>query len=190
MEQRQNNRENRERRDNRDRRDRDNRERRESNQPELQERLVAVNRVAKTVKGGRNFRFTALMVVGDGNGHVGVGSGKAAEIPEAIRKGVEAAKKNMITVARKGTTIPHEVKGRFGKGTVLLMPAEEGAGVIAGGSVRAVLEAAGIADIRTKSLGSSNPANAVKATIEGLKTLRTAEEIARIRGKSVEEILG
>jgi len=191
MEQRQNNRENRERRDNRDRRDRrDNRDRRESNQPELQEHLVFVNRVAKVTKGGTNYRFTALMVVGDGNGHVGVGSGKAAEVPEAIRKGVEAAKKNMITVSRKGTTIPHEVKGRFGKGSVLLMPAEEGAGVIAGGSVRAVLEAAGIADIRTKSLGSSTPANAVKATIEGLKNLRTAEEIARVRGKSVEEILG
>jgi len=157
---------------------------------DLQERLVAVNRVAKVVKGGRNFRFTALMVVGDENGHVGVGSGKAAEIPEAIRKGVEAAKKNMITVSMQNTTIPHEAKGKFGKGYVMLFPAEEGAGVIAGGPVRAVLELAGIKDIRTKSYGSNTPANCVKATIEGLKSLRSAEETARLRGKSVEEILG
>ena len=162
----------------------------DSSAPEMQERLVAVNRVAKTVKGGRNYRFTALMVVGDENGSVGVGSGKAAEIPDAIRKGAEAARKNMITVSREGTSIPHEVIGKFGKGSVLLMPAEEGSGVIAGGSVRAVLELAGIKDIRTKSLGSSNPANAVKATLEGLKQLRTAEQIARARGKSVEQIQG
>ena len=129
------------------------------------------------------------MVVGDENGHVGVGSGKAAEIPDAIRKGVEAARKNMITVAMSGTTIPHAAQGKFGRGYVLLFPAEEGAGVIAGGPVRAVLEMAGVRDIRTKSYGSSNPANTVKATIEGLKGLRTAEQVAKLRGKSVEEIL-
>lgn len=162
----------------------------DSSTPEIKERLVAINRVAKTVKGGRNFRFTALMVVGDENGHIGVGSGKAAEIPEAIRKGVEAAKKNMVEVSREGTTIPHETIGKFGTGSVLLMPAEEGTGVIAGGAVRPVLELAGIQDIRTKSRGSNNPANIVKATIEGLKQLRTAEQIARVRGKSVDQILG
>lgn len=157
---------------------------------DLKEKLVSINRVAKVVKGGRNFRFTALMVVGDGNGHVGVGSGKAAEIPEAIRKGVEAAKRSMITVPTVGTTIPHEVKGRFGRGYVLLFPAEEGAGVIAGGPVRAVMEMAGVKDVRTKSYGSSNPANCVKAAMEGLRSLRTAEEVARLRGKTVEEIMG
>ena len=162
----------------------------DSSTPEIKERLVAINRVAKTVKGGRNFRFTALMVVGDENGHVGVGMGKAAEIPEAVRKGVEDAKRHMIEIPLVGTSIPHAVQGRFGKGSVLLMPAEEGSGVIAGGAVRAVLELAGIQDIRTKSLGSSNPANTVKATLEGLKQLRTAEQIARARGKSVESILG
>ena len=156
---------------------------------EMQERLVFINRVAKVVKGGRNFRFTALMVVGDGNGRVGVGSGKAAEIPEAVRKGIEAAKRNMITVPIEGTSIPHRSLGKFGSGQVLLLPAEEGSGVIAGGPVRAVLEMAGIKDIRTKSQGSNNPANCVKATIEGLKQLRTASQVAKLRGKSVDEIL-
>ena len=157
---------------------------------ELQEKLVAVNRVAKVVKGGRNFRFTALMVVGDGNGTVGLGHGKAAEIPEAIRKATEDAKRHLITIPLKGTSIPHEVKGRFGKGLVLLLPAEEGTGVIAGGPVRAVLEMAGVKDVRTKSYGSNNPANCAKATIEGLASLRSAEHVAKLRGKSVAEILG
>ncbi len=168
------------------RRDRD----RDREPQEFQERLVAVNRVAKVVKGGRNFRFTALMVVGDGKGRVGIGQGKAAEIPEAIRKGVEDAKKNLRTVALNGTTIPHEVKGKFGKGMVLMFPAEEGTGVIAGGSVRALLELAGVKNIRTKSYGSNNPINVVKAALEGLASLRTAEEVARLRGKTVEQILG
>lgn len=157
---------------------------------DLQERLVAVNRVAKVVKGGRNFRFSALMVVGDGNGHVGVGMGKAAEIPEAIRKGVEDAKRHMIKVAMHGTSIPHAVEGYFGRGHIRMLPAEEGTGVIAGGPARAVLELAGIKDIRTKSYGSSNPANCAKATINGLAQLRTAEQVARLRGKTVDEILG
>lgn len=156
---------------------------------EMQERLVFINRVSKVVKGGRNFRFTALMVVGDGKGKVGVGSGKATEIPEAVRKGVEKAKRNMITVPIEGTSIPHKTIGKFGSGQVLLLPAEEGSGVIAGGPVRAVLEMVGIKDIRTKSQGSNNPANCVKATIEGLKQLRTASQVAKLRGKSVEEIL-
>ena len=169
-----------------DRRDRD----RDSANQEFQERLVAVNRVAKVVKGGRNFRFTALMVVGDGKGRIGIGHGKAAEIPEAIRKGVEDAKKNICTVSLSGSTIPHEVKGKFSKGLVLMFPAEEGTGVIAGGAVRAVLEMAGIKNIRTKSYGSNNPINSVKAALEGLKMLRTAEDVARLRGKTVEEILG
>ncbi len=157
---------------------------------DLKEKLVNINRVAKVVKGGRNFRFAALVVVGDENGHVGVGSGKAAEIPEAIRKATEDAKRHLITVPLMGSTIPHEVKGRFGKGLVLLLPAEEGTGVIAGGPVRAVLEMAGVKDIRTKSYGSNNPANCVKATIEGLKLLKTAEQVAKLRGKTVAEILG
>ena len=157
---------------------------------EFKEKLVAVNRVSKTVKGGRNMRFSALMVVGDGKGRVGCGMGKAVEIPEAIRKGTEDAKKAMINVPIAGTTIPHEVVGVFGTGRVKLIPAPEGTGVIAGGPVRAVLEMVGIKDIRTKSYGSNNPANCVKATLDGLSQLRTAEEIARLRGKTVEEILG
>ncbi|HWR20193.1 MAG TPA: 30S ribosomal protein S5 [Clostridia bacterium] len=157
---------------------------------DLKEKLVSINRVAKVVKGGRNFRFSALMVVGDGNGRVGVGMGKATEIPEAVRKGVEDAKRHMVEVPVVGTTIPHAVEGKFGKGHVRMLPAEEGTGVIAGGPVRAVLEAVGIKDIRTKSYGSNNPANCVKATLDGLTQLRTAEQIARLRGKTVEEILG
>ncbi|MEA4971088.1 MAG: 30S ribosomal protein S5 [Candidatus Pelethousia sp.] len=157
---------------------------------DLKERLVSINRVAKVVKGGRNFRFSALMVVGDENGHVGVGMGKAAEIPEAVRKGVEDAKRHMIEVSLVGTSIPHAVEGKFGKGHVRMLPAEEGTGVIAGGPARAVLEMVGVKDIRTKSYGSNNPANCVKATIDGLTQLRTAEEIAKLRGKTVEEILG
>ena len=157
---------------------------------ELTEKLVSLNRVSKTVKGGRIARFAALMVVGDGNGHVGVGLGKAAEVPEAIRKGIEDAKKNMITVSLKGTTIPHEVIGVFGAGKVLLKPAALGTGIIAGGKVRAVLEAAGISNIRAKCLRSNNPTNVVKATIEGLRELRTAEEVAKIRDISVEQVKG
>ena len=155
---------------------------------DLKEKLVAVNRVAKTVKGGRNMRFSALVVVGDENGHVGCGMGKAAEIPEAIRKAVESAKRQMIEVPTKGTTIPHEVIGKFGKGQVLMMPAQEGTGVLAGGHARAVLELAGVKDIRTKSYGSNNPINCVKATIEGLKQLKTAAQVARLRGVSLEEL--
>ena len=155
---------------------------------ELQERLVAVNRVSKTVKGGRIARFAALMVVGDGNGHVGYGLGKAAEVPDAIRKGIEDAKKNMIEVSLKGSTIPHEVLGIYGAGKVLLKPAAPGTGVIAGGAVRAVVEKAGIGNIRTKCLRSNNPVNVIKATFEGLKSLRTAEEVAAMRGISVENV--
>jgi len=157
---------------------------------EFKERLVSINRVAKVVKGGKNFRFTALMVVGNEKGKVGVGLGKAAEIPEAVRKGVEDAKRHMIEVPIVGTSIPHAVEGKFGKGHVRMLPAEEGAGVIAGGPARAVLEMAGVRDIRTKSYGSNNPGNCVKATIDGLSQLRTAEQIAKLRGKTVEEILG
>ena len=155
---------------------------------DLREQLVALNRVSKTVKGGRIARFAAIMVVGDGNGHVGVGLGKAAEVPEAIRKGIEDAKKNMITVSLKGTTIPHEVIGEFGAGKVLLKPAAPGTGIIAGGKVRAVLELAGIHNIRAKCLRSNNPTNVVKATIAGLEALRTAEEVAKIRDISVEQV--
>ena len=149
---------------------------------DLQEKLVALNRVSKTVKGGRIARFTAIMVVGDGNGHVGYGLGKAAEVPDAIRKGIEDAKKNMITVSLRGTTIPHEIIGVYGAGRVLLKPASEGTGVIAGGTVRDVLEMAGIRNIRAKSLRSNNPTNVVKATFEGLRALRTADEVAKMRG--------
>ena len=155
---------------------------------DLREQLVALNRVSKTVKGGRIARFAALMVVGDGNGHVGVGLGKAAEVPEAIRKGIEDAKKNMITVSLKGSTIPHEIVGEYGAGKVLLKPAAPGTGIIAGGKVRAVLEMAGIRDIRGKSLRSNNPANVVKATFEALKDLRTVEEVAAMRGIDVNNV--
>ncbi len=157
---------------------------------ELNERVVAINRVSKTVKGGRVMKFAALVVVGDGNGIVGFGIGKSAEVPDAIRKGIEDAKKHLIKVSLKGTTIPHEIVGEFGAGRVLMMPAPVGTGVIAGGPVRAVLEMVGIHDIRTKCLRSNNPCNVVTATINGLAALRTAEEVAAIRGKSVEEIIG
>ena len=155
---------------------------------DLKESLIALNRVSKTVKGGRIARFAALMVVGDGAGHVGVGLGKAAEVPEAIRKGIEDAKKNMVTVSIKGTSIPHEVIGVFGAGKVLLKPAAPGTGIIAGGKVRMVLEAAGIKNIRAKCLRSNNPTNVVKATMEGLKELRTAEQVAKIRDIPVDQV--
>ena len=155
----------------------------------LQEQLVVLNRVSKTVKGGRIARFAAIMVVGDGNGHVGYGLGKAAEVPDAIRKGIEDAKKNMITVSLNGSTIPHDVIGEYGAGRVLLKPAAPGTGIIAGGTVRTILALAGIKNIRAKCLRSTNPTNVVKATFEGLRALRTAEEIAELRGKSVEEIM-
>lgn len=163
---------------------------RNSSSPELQESIVSIRRVAKTVKGGRNMRFSVTVVVGDGDGKVGVGLGKAREIPEAVRKAIEDAKKKMITVPMVGTTIPHRINGIFGAGKVVLMPAAEGTGVIAGSSVRTVLELAGVKDIRAKSIGSNNAGNMAYATISGLKELKTVEEVSRLRGKTKEEILG
>ncbi|MGG7163049.1 30S ribosomal protein S5 [Clostridium ihumii] len=157
---------------------------------DLKEKVVHINRVAKVVKGGRNFRFSALVVVGDENGHIGVGTGKSIEIPEAIRKGIEDAKKHLVKVELDGTTVPHTIDGKFGTGLVHIMPASEGTGVIAGGPARAVLELAGLKDVRAKSLGSNNPRNMINATINGLANLRTAEQVAKLRGKTVEEILG
>ena len=162
----------------------------EKKEKEYEERVVALNRVSKTVKGGRIFKFSALVVVGDGNGTIGFGLGKSGEVPDAIRKGIEAAKKNLIKVSLKGTTIPHEIIGKYGAGEVLLKPAAEGTGVIAGGPVRAVLETAGIKDIRTKALRSNNPCNVVRATFDGLSKLRTLDEVAAVRGKSAKEIIG
>ncbi len=157
---------------------------------ELSERVVAINRVSKTVKGGRISKFSALVVVGDGNGVIGFGLGKSGEVPDAIRKGIEAAKKNLIQVSLKGTTIPHEIIGKYGAGVVLMKPAAPGTGVIAGGPVRAVVETAGIKDIRTKALRSNNPCNVVRATFDGLSRLRNAEEVSVVRDKTVKEILG
>lgn len=159
------------------------------NTSELKEKVVAINRVAKVVKGGRTFRFSAVVVVGDENGHVGVGNGKAAEVPDAIKKAIQDAKKNLVEVPIVGTTVPHEYVGKFGSANVMLKPAEEGTGVIAGGSVRPILELAGYKDIRTKVIGTNNPRNVVYATLAGLKSMRTAEQIAKKRGKTVSEIL-
>lgn len=157
---------------------------------EFQEKVVSINRVSKTVKGGRIFKYAALVVVGNGEGLIGVGIGKAGEVPDAIRKGIEDAKKNLLYVSLKGTTVPHEVIGKFGAGEVLIKPAAPGTGVIAGGPVRAVMEVAGIKDVRTKALRSNNPANVVKATVQGLSQLRNAEQVATVRGKTVAEIIG
>ncbi len=162
----------------------------DARQLDLKETVVEVRRVTKVVKGGRNFRFAALVVVGDENGHVGIGSGKAMEVPDAIRKAVEDAKKNLIKVPMVGTTIPHEVIGHFGAGRIIIMPAQEGTGVIAGGAARDLLELAGLKDVRAKCLGTRNPRNMVNATIEGLKSLKTAEQVAALRGKKVEDLLG
>ncbi len=162
----------------------------DANQLDLKEQVVDIKHVTKVVKGGRNFRFSALVIVGDENGHVGVGTGKAMEIPDAIKKGIEDAKKNLINVPIVGTTVPHEIKGRFGAGNVLIMPAREGTGIIAGGPVRTVLELAGFKDVRAKSLGSNNSKNMVSAAMDGLRSLKRAKEVARLRGKSIEELLG
>ncbi|EDO0427057.1 30S ribosomal protein S5 [Listeria monocytogenes] len=162
----------------------------DGNKLDLEERVVTINRVAKVVKGGRRFRFTALVIVGDKNGHVGFGTGKAQEVPDAIRKAVEDAKKNMVLVPTVDTTIPHTVVGHFGGGEILLKPASAGSGVTAGGPVRAVLELAGVADVSSKSLGSNTPINMVRATIDGIKQLKNAEDVAKLRGKTVEELLG
>ena len=170
--------------------DRRDRQARENEAPEFIEKVVYLNRVSKTVKGGRVMKFSALVVVGDGKGTVGYGLGKAAEVSEAILKGIADAKKNMVKITLDGTTIPHEITGIFGAGTVLLKPAPEGTGIIAGGAVRAVMEAVGVSNIRSKCLRSNNPQNVVKATMQGLMSLRGPEEVARIRGKSVEEIVG
>lgn len=166
------------------------RQRIDASKLDLKEHVININRVTKVVKGGRNFRFAALVVVGDENGHVGVGTGKAQEVPEAIRKAIEDAKKRLIFVPRVGTTTPHPIKGIYGAGSVLIMPAAEGTGVIAGGPVRAVLELAGIKDVRAKSLGTNNSRNMVNATLVGLKSLKTVESVAKARGKTVEELLG
>ncbi len=162
----------------------------DASQLDVKEQVIDIRRVTKVVKGGRNFRFAALVVVGDENGHVGVGTGKAMEVPDAIKKGIQDAKKNMINVPTVGTTIPHEVIGHFGAGNVLIMPAREGTGIIAGGPVRAVLELAGLKDVRAKSLGTNNSRNMVNATLDGLKQLKKAEDVAKLRGKTVDELLG
>jgi small subunit ribosomal protein S5 len=162
----------------------------DASQLDVKEKVISINRVTKVVKGGRNFRFSVLVVVGDENGRVGIGMAKAVEIPDAIRKAIQDAKKNMIKVPLRETTVPHEIIGRYGAGRVLIKPAKEGTGIIAGGPVRAVMELAGVRDIRTKSLGSNNPRNVVNATIEALRSLKNPEEVAKVRGKSVEEILG